>query len=99
MARQVSIISFNRSSVDDSSPVLHEFDVKEELVAKPALEFGELLPYAKRIEAALQVCVTIIGTYCPKRRVVPRVVGEQRAGFEAGMRSRESDGTAGLRRH
>ena len=55
MARQVSIISFSRSSVVKRTTgidpgmmtplsVLHEFDVKEEVIAKTALELGKLFP-------------------------------------------------------
>src|SRR5271170_5873852 len=88
----------NRSGNDRSLPVFHKFDVKQKAFSKSALQFGKLLSHTMRIEAALKVCVTLIGTNCPERRVVPRIVGKQRAGLEAGVSARESHGAAGLGR-
>ena len=99
-------MSFKRSSVVKRttgiapgmmtpSPVLHEFDVEENLVAEALAQLAKLLAASVAGEAALQIGVCGVGLHGPERGVVPGVVGEQRLRAQPAIGAGEGDFAAG----
>jgi hypothetical protein len=64
--------------------IFHELQMGKNLVAKMFLQLPELVARAGRIESELDAGIFLICFHRPQRRVIPGVIGKQRAGAQAG---------------